>query len=68
MYVCMYGVTHTRHPNDKTPVQILVIHIVCGVLIQEVLHRDDGVSTGVSTLNDFGVVQSYVLYEVSIHT
>ena len=67
MYVCMYGVTHTWHPNNSTLVQILGIHIVCGFLIEEVLLRDDGSVTGVSTLNDFGVVQSRVFHEVSIH-
>ena len=49
-------------------IRMYVYVCVCGVLIQEVLHRDDGGVYGVSTLNDFGVVQLYVLDEVSIHT
>jgi hypothetical protein len=53
--------------NSRTDPRPMIL-IVCGVLIQEVLHRDDGGVYGVSTLNDFGVVQSYVLDEVSIHT
>jgi hypothetical protein len=46
---------------------ILVINIVCGVLIQDVfnpVHRDDGVKSGVSTLDDFEAVQSHVLFLV----
>ncbi len=60
MYVCM--VSHI------TLVQILIILIVFGVMIEEVFHRDDGTVPGVSALNDFGVVQSHVFHEVPIHT
>ncbi len=67
MYVCIGSHIHmsSEQLNSSTNPRH---HIVCGVLIQEVLHRDDGVVAGVSTLNDFGVVQSRVFHEVSIHT
>ena len=60
MYVCM--------GSHITLVQILIILIVFGVLIEEVFRRDDGTVPGVSTLNDFGVVESHVFHEVPIHT
>jgi hypothetical protein len=64
MYVCIGS-----HMYDKrtTLSHILVINIVCGVLIQDVfnpVHRDDGAKSGVSTLDDFGAVQSHVLFFV----
>ncbi len=67
MYVCMGSHIHmsSEQLNSSTHHRH---HIVCDVLIQEVLHRDDGVVAGVSTLNDLGVVQSRVFHEVSIHT
>ncbi len=48
-----------------TLVQILIILIVFGVLIEEVFRRDDGTVPGVSALNDFGVVQSHVFHAVA---
>ena len=66
MYVYTYTCIKNEQLNSSTYPRPM-IHMVGCVLIQDVLCRDDGDECGVSTLNDFGVVQSYVFYEVSIH-
>ena len=60
VYVCMYVCPYKCMTNEQLNSSTDPRHPNCLYCSdQEVLHRDDGVECGVSTLNDFGVLLRY---------